>query len=155
MFWISPRTIAITNEASDVHPFNFTIIKDNNLTIVGMILHFEETFKIKNQNFYSIEMKNLSLQLNRNSHLTMPKIFYQKNYVIPARTSVDFNVKVRYIMYSINDPYAGLCISGVLNNLFSLITTAFSFSTIWDSNLLIDLNKIQYIYCSNRTLSHF
>ncbi|CAF0706983.1 unnamed protein product [Brachionus calyciflorus] len=154
MFWLSPRSIEIINDASDVHPYNFTFIKDNNVTIIGMILHFDETFHIKNNNYFSIEMKNISLQLNRNSHYTMPKICYPKDFLIPARTSVDFTVKVKYIMYSVNDPYAGLCITGILNNLFSFISTSFSFSTLWNRNLLLESNKIQYIYCSNKTLNH-
>lgn len=155
VLWLSPRKIIISAVKSDVHPYNFTLITDKNSSTLGIILEFEEMFQIKNENFYSVTMKNLSLQLNRNSHITLPKISYTKDYVLPARANVNFSVLVKYIMYSLNDPYAGLCITGVLNNLFCLISSSFTFSTLWDSSLLQDTSKIQYIYCSNKTLSRY
>lgn len=151
VFWLSPRKIIISAVKSDVHPYNFSLITDKNSTTLGIILEFEEIYRIKNENYYSVTMKNLSLQLNRNSHITLPKIAYIKDYSISARASVDFSVYVKYIMYTLNDPYAGLCITGVLNNLFCLISSSFTFSTLWDSSLLQDTSKIQYIYCSNTT----
>ncbi|RNA30055.1 transmembrane protein -like [Brachionus plicatilis] len=155
VFWLSPRKIIISAVKSDVYPYNFTLITDKNSTTLGIILEFEEVFRIKNENYFSVSLKNLSLQLNRNSHITLPKISYTKDFVLPSRANVDFSVFVKYIMYSLNDPYAGLCITGVLNNLFCLISSSFTFSTLWDSSMLQDTSRIQYIYCSNKTLSRY
>lgn len=151
VFWLSPRKIIISVVKSDVHPYNFSLITDKNSTTLGITLDFEEIFRIKNENYFTVTLKKMSLQLNRNSHITLPKISYTKDYSIPARASVDLSVYVKYIMYTLNDPYAGLCITGVLNNLFCLITSSITFSTLWDSSLLQDTSKIQYIYCSNAT----
>lgn len=152
-FLLAPRSVLIKNDSTNLKPYDYTYIKDKNTTIIGIILYFDEQYEIVNLNYYAVRMNNLTLQLNRNSYVSLPKLNYLKNVQIPARSSLILDVKVKYILYTLNDPYAGLCINGVLNDLFTLITTSFSFSTLWNSDYLVSMNQVQYLSCSNKTLN--
>lgn len=156
-FLLAPRSVIITNNLTYLRPYNISFISDNSDTdtIIGMILYFDEVYTIENKNYYQIKIQDLLLQLNRNSHVVLPQIEYEKNAVIVGRSTHQYVVKVKYIFYTLNDPYASLCIRGILNELFSLISTSFSFSTIWTKSQQFDVSNLQYIYCSNSTNSTF
>ena len=151
-YLIAPRSVAVVNNLVNIQPYNITPIQDTSGQTIGITLYFEEQFNIKNDNFYDIKMRNLTLQINRNSHVTLPKILYTKDLTITRRTSIVLVVKVKYMMYSMidqNDPYADLCVKGVINELFSLISTSFAFSTLWTNNEQAYINNVQYIFCKN------
>lgn len=150
-FILAPRSIQFNNDITYLKPYNVSYITDHNSTVTGMILYFNEVYNIQNNNYYEIKITSLTLQLNRNSHVVLPQISYEKDFVIPGRSKKNFEIKVKYIFYTLNDPYASLCIRGVLNELFSLISTSFSFSTIWTKTEQFDTSNVQYIYCSNNT----
>lgn len=152
-FLLAPRSISIKNGLTNLKPDNLSIIYDHNSTIIGMILYFDEIYTVENNNFYSIKLNTLSLQLNRNSHLIMPMISYKNDETIGPRVTKQVEVKVKYIMYTLNDPYASLCIRGVLNELFTLVSSSFSFSTLWTNNEQDAISNVQYIYCSNSSIS--
>ena len=144
-----PRPIKALNEVVYIEPYNFSLIKDGNSSVIGFTLTFEESFDLVNSNYYSIHMRNLTLQIDRDSHRILPKLFYHKDFKIPALTRKIFKVKVKYSMYLLDDPYARLCVKGLLNNLFSSVSTSFSFATLWNLNEQINLNTLQYISCKN------
>lgn len=155
-FLLAPRTISITNKQVDLHPFNITQITDSDNATVGLSLSFMEIFEIHNANFFRVKMKNLTLELNRISHLVAPKIAYTKDFPLDARESTNVTVNVTYIMYADSDPYVDLCNTGVINELFALITTTFQFSTLWSGDLEVQLKNTQYLYCrfTNSTMPH-
>ncbi len=148
---LAPRPIKSLNDQMYVDPYNISLIKDENKTMIGFTLTFEESFELINSNYYSIQMRNLTLQIDRDSRRILPKLFYQKGFEIPALSTRVLKVKVMYSMYLLDDPYAGLCAQGLLNNLFSLVSTSFSFSTLWNLNEQINLNTLQYVSCKNVT----
>ena len=121
-----------------------------------MNIFFQEVFEIHNANFFEVKMKNLTLELNRISHLVAPQITYVKDSPLKARSSTNVNVSVKYIMYAETDPYVNLCIESVINELFALVTTTFQFSTLWSSDLEVQLKNTQYLYCryTNITINH-
>jgi hypothetical protein len=147
-FLLAPRSMKLSNTLVDLYPYNITYIYDINNETIGINIFFEEKFHIQNDNFYEVHMKNLTLELNRISHLTSPQIAYDRNVPIAPRSSIDLVVKVKYIMYTVNDAYAGLCIKGIINELFALITTTFSFSTLWNSSEEATVKSTQYLYCT-------
>lgn len=153
-FFLSPRSIDIKSIYQNVKPYNITYIRDTNSTTVGLIIDFNEKYSITNKNFYSVHMKNVTLQLNRNSRVTLPKLSYRKNVEIGARQNQTINVKVKYILYTLNDPYVQLCINEVLNDLFTLVSTYFSFSTLWNNDERYFIDSMQYIYCSNTSVQN-
>lgn len=152
-FLMAPRSVAITNQITYLKPYNTSYITDHNSTIIGMILYFDEMYTIENKNYYEIKISEVVLQLNRNSHVVLPQIEYDKDTLVAGRSNRQFLIKVRYIFYTLNDPYASLCIRGVINELFSLITSSFSFSTIWTKSQQYDVSSVQYLYCANQTNS--
>jgi hypothetical protein len=155
-FLLAPRTISISNKLVDLHPFNITKITDPDNNTIGINLSFQEIFEIHNANFFQVKMKNLTLELNRISHLVAPKIIYNKDTPIDARESTNVSVNVTYIMYSETDPYVDLCDKGVINELFALMTTTFQFSTLWSADVEVQLKNTQYLYCrfTNSTIPH-
>lgn len=153
-FILAPRNISISNSLVDLHPYNISIISNFENQTVGMNIFFEETFHIQNYNFFQVTMKNLTLELNRISHLVAPQISYPKNFPLKPRERTEVIVKVKYIMYSETDPYVDLCTREVINELFALITTTFSFTTLWTSGLEVQTKNTQYLYCTNSSIVH-
>lgn len=107
-FLFVPRTIHIKNEILNVEPYNITFINEFNSTkIIGIEIDFDEQYVIQNDNFYPIEMNNLTLELTRISHVTTPDLDYERNVAIAPRKSKIIDVRVKYVMYIQNDPYTG------------------------------------------------
>ena len=52
-------------------------------------------------------MNNLTLDVTRISKVNSPDLIYEKNFVLQPKSSTIVNVKVKYTMYSEDDPYAG------------------------------------------------
>lgn len=155
-FLLAPRNISITNKSLDLHPYNITLIPNfDNTTTIGMNLFFEEVFEIHNSNFFHVKMKNLTLELNRISHLVAPQITYEKDFPLNARESTEVLVKMKYTMYTDTDPYVELCINHVINELFALVTTTFQFSTLWTNNVEIQIKNTQYLYCTNSNVTRY
>jgi len=155
-FLLAPRIISVSTRKVDIHPYNISnIVNPDNITI-GKNIFFEEVYEIYNGNFFQIKMKNLTLELNRVSHLVAPQITYQKDSPLKPRESTNVSVKVKYIMYSETDPYVDLCDHGIINELFALITTTFQFDTLWSSDVEVQLKTTQYLYCryTNLTIPH-
>lgn len=152
-FLLAPRSVSIVNQVTDLKPYNISYITSQNGTIMGMVLYFDETYLIDNNNFYEIRITNLVLQLNRNSHVVLPQINFEHNAVVSGRTKRNFVVNVRYIFYTLNDPYASLCIRGVIDELFTLISASFTFSNIWTKSQQYDTSDVQYLFCNNQTNS--
>jgi hypothetical protein len=149
-FLLVPRAITVSNDIVNVKPYNITYLTGQNSTrIIGMAILFNEQYVIQNSNFYNIKMSNLTLELTRINVVTEPELIYNQNEPIPPRSSVTINVKVKYIMYKEDDPYAELCINNIINQLFTLITTTFSFSAIWNTYQESHLKSIQYLTCSS------
>ena len=107
-FLFVPRTIIIKNEIVNVEPYNISFITEFNSTkIIGIEIDFIEQYLIQNDNFYPIKMNNISLELTRISHITTPDLDYDQNVAISPRKSKLINVRVKYVMYTQNDPYTG------------------------------------------------
>lgn len=151
-FILAPRNITISNKLVDLHPFNITVIKDADNETIGMDLFFQEIFQVKNNNYFEVHMKNLTLELNRISHLVAPTISYDKNKSLKPRDSTEVIVNIKYPMYTEQDPYVDLCIKEIINELFALITTTFSFTTLWTNDLEVQIKNTQYLYCTNSSI---
>jgi hypothetical protein len=153
-FFLAPRSIQVSNDLKILMPYKIEYVNDvNSSAKIGIILYFEERYSIKNNNYFSIIVHNMNMQIERNSHVITPELEYAKDVIIPRRSTQLFSVKIKYAMYAVDDPYAYLCINGFLNNLFSLISTTFVYSSLWNVDEQISLSSIQYINCQNRTLN--
>ena len=152
-FFLSPRSIKITNSSTHIKPYNITYIQAHNGTsaIIGIILDFEESFSIENPNFYTVYMRNVSLQLNRNSRILLPKLSYTKGLPIERRGNDTFQLKVKYTLSILNDPYVQLCINNIIDDLFTLVSSAFSFSTLWSNDETYMTESMQYLFCTNNS----
>lgn len=146
-YLLAPRAIIITNDTINVKPYNITYIF-NSTDIIGLAISFNEQYVIKNNNFYPLNMINLTLELTRINIVTEPDLTYNQNELISPLSSVTINVKVKYIMYKTDDAYTDLCIKNKIHDLFTLISTTFSFSAIWNSYQESHLKSIQYISCN-------
>jgi hypothetical protein len=103
-----PRSIVITNDLVNVEPYNITYIMGNNASkVLGIEIYFIENYKIQNNNFFSIKMNNLTLEVTRISKVSSPDLIYEKNVFLQPKSTNIVNVKVKYTMYSQDDPYAG------------------------------------------------
>ena len=152
-FFLLPRSIQITSQQTHIRPYNLTYIRDlSNSSTTGVIILFEETYMVKNHNFYSVTMKNLTLQLNRNSRVSLPQLSYKQNMRVSARGSETIHIKIKYSLYTLYDPYVDLCINNVISDLFTMVSTYFSFSTLWTSDQRFIVDTMQYIYCSNQSV---
>lgn len=96
-------------------------------------------------------MENVTLELNRIAHLTNPELTYEKNIAIAPRDTTDVKVQVKYTMYGETDPYVDLCSKGVINQLFALVSSTFSFKTLWTNGVNIQVKDTQYLYCTSPT----
>lgn len=97
-------------------------------------------------------MANVTLELNRIAHLTNPELSYEKNIALSPRDTTDIKVKVKYVMYGETDPYVDLCSKGVINELFALISSTFSFKTLWTNGLDIQVKVTQYLFCTEESI---
>lgn len=154
IFILAPRNIYIQNKLIDLHPYNISLQKDFDNRTIGLNIFFEETYEVTNNNYYEVHMSNLTLELNRISRLTAPKISYTKNLPLKPRSSTEVVVKVSYLMYAQTDPYVKLCLDEVINELFALVTTTFSFNTLWNNRLEVQAKNTQYLYCTNSSIVH-
>lgn len=153
-FILAPRNISIVNRLVELHPYNLSLIKNYDNKTTGLNIFFEETYEVTNNNFFTVHMVNLTLELNRISHMTAPKISYEKNLPLKPRKSTQVPVKIQYVMYSETDPYVDLCMREVINELFALVTTTFSFNTLWNNGMEIQIKNTQYLYCTNSSIVH-
>lgn len=151
-YFLAPRNLHISSDLTEIHPYNITYIRNSRNKTVGLDIYFEEKFIVKNDNFFKAEMKNMTVQLNRISHLTAPQIIYQKNLPINSRDNTEVTVKVKYNMFGESDPYVDLCDKSIINNLFVLISASLSFSTLWNGAQEVQLQKTQYLYCTNSSI---
>lgn len=147
-YLFAPRELTVTNDQTEVPAHNLTRIHDQNNQTIGLMISFKENFFIENNNYFGIKLKNVQFEINRNSHSIEPKIKFEENMNIQARRRELVILSVDYTIYSEDDPYANFCIDGLIRNLFSLIKTTFTFSTIWSANLQAHVNTMQYIGCS-------
>ncbi len=155
-FLLAPRVISVSSSQSDLHPYNITNIYTPDNVTIGKNIFFEEIYEIYNANFFEVKMINLTLELNRISHLVAPQITYVKDLPLKPREKTNVSVSVKYIMYSETDPYVDLCDRGVINELFALVTTTFQFSTLWSKDVEAQVKATQYLYCryTNLTIPH-
>lgn len=144
---LAPREISIKNDYTSLKPKNISLLKGPTNDTIGLQINFTTQYEIYNKNFFDIKLRNILFDINRNGDVTRPIISYQKNFTISARKNVSFSINVSYTMYTDNDPYAQLCISHTINDLFSLITSTFTFTTLWSSNQQFRLDSMQYIVC--------
>ena len=107
IFIFIPRDIQITNNITYISPYNVTYIKnDVNGSILGLIIYFNENFIINNENFYSVEITDLELEITTGKDTINPEISYEKAKISPRTTSQLF-VKIKYTMFVEDDQYAG------------------------------------------------
>lgn len=149
-FLLAPRSIVIANDVKNVKPYDFVKKVDEQNRTIGLTLNFEENFDMKNNNFYSVQVRKLTLQLDRNSERILPKIGFTPNFNVPGLANKTFSVKISYDIYS-RDPYDKLCIESIIDSIFASVVSSFSFSTFWTSDQTVNFSKIQYIGCSNET----
>ena len=154
-YLLAPREITLQNNLVTLKPTNITYINDivTNNTI-GLIINFNTQYEVHNKNFFQVSLQSLLLDINRNSHSTQPKLTYQKETKIAPRSIGSVRIGITYAIYSNYDPYANLCLSGSLNDLFSMISATFSFATLWTNNQQSRIDVMQYIVCRNVT-DHF
>jgi hypothetical protein len=153
-FLFAPRDLEVTNDQVDLPAYNLTRIYDLNNQTIGLMISFKDSFFIENNNYFGVKLKNVQLEINRNSHSIEPKIKYNENMMIQARHRDLVIIFVNYTIYSDDDPYATFCTNGLIRNLFSLIKTTFTFSTIWSANLQAHVNTMQYIGCNLDFIKH-
>lgn len=153
-FTLAPRSISISSKLTDLHPFNITDIVDFENNTIGINIFFLETYEITNNNYYVVHMKNLTLEVNRVSHVTAPQIKYEKETPLKPRSTTEVTVEVKYVMYKETDVYVDLCLKEIVNELFALMTATFSFTTLWSNDLEVQLKSTQYIYCTNSSAVH-
>ncbi len=153
-FTLAPRNISISTKLSDLHPFNISHIENYENKTIGLCIFFNDTFEVTNSNYFEVHMKNLTLEINRISHVTAPQIKYVKDLPLKPRSRTEVTVEVKYMMYAETDVYVDLCIKNIVNELFSLMTATFSFTTLWSNDLQVQLKSTQYIYCTNSSSLH-
>lgn len=153
-FTLAPRNISIISSKQDLHPINITDIVDFENKTIGINIFFLETYEITNNNYYVVHMKNLTLEVNRISHVTAPQIKYEKETPLKPRSTTEVSVEVKYVMYKETDVYVDLCLKEIVNELFALMTATFSFTTLWSNDLEVQLKSTQYIYCTNSSATH-
>jgi hypothetical protein len=139
----------VTSYSTRIKPYNITYLYDETHQTEGMILEFEERFNIDNKNYYSVSLRNITLELNRNSRVVLPKLSYTKDTLILPRSNDTVSVKVKYVLYVLDDPYIRFCIENDITDLFTFVSTYFSFSTLWNSDERYFVDSMQYIYCVN------
>ena len=153
-YLFAPRDLSVVNDQVDLPAYNLTKISDSNNQTIGLMISFKDSFFIENNNYFAIKLKSVQLEINRNSHSIEPKISYDENMTIQARRRDLVTIFVNYTIYSQDDPYASFCTNGLIRNLFSLIKTTFTFSTIWSANLQAHVNTMQYIGCNLEFVKH-
>jgi LEA14-like dessication related protein len=144
---LAPREISIKNDLTLLKPKNVSLLKGPSNDTIGLQINFTTQYDIYNENYFDIKLRNILFDINRNGDVTRPSISYEKNFTIEARKNISFSIHVSYAMYTDDDPYAQLCITHTINNLFSLITSTFTFSTLWSSNQQFRIDSMQYIVC--------
>ena len=147
---MAPRKLYIENKLVDLVPYNLSEIKDsNNSSVIGLVLHFEEQFTIHNYNFYRIKLDSVNLKIKRKSIINLPKLSYSNSFEVGPLSEKSVSIKIEYVVYRINDVYVDLCLRDELNDLFSYITTSFTYSTFIKSNCKHEVNNLQFISCKN------
>jgi hypothetical protein len=154
-FFLAPRNIRVTNYSTRIKPYNITYLYDEQNRTEGMIIEFEERFNIINQNYYSVSLRNITLELNRNSRVVLPKLAYTKDAPILPRSNDTVDVKVKYVLYVIDDPLIRFCIDNDIRDLFTFVSTYFSFATLWNNDERYFVDNMQYIYCTNSSIQTF
>lgn len=151
---LAPRELNLTSNLTYLNAINLTKISNNDNETIGIKILFKDSFFIQNNNYFSINLKTIELKINRNSLSIVPQITYKNDLVINARTKQLIDIYVYYSIYTNDDPYANFCMSGLIKNLFSLIETTITFSTLWSSNYQTHLSTMQYISCNENFKTH-
>ncbi len=146
-FLFAPREVSVKNDILNLQALNISNILDLNNQTIGLIISFKDTFFIQNNNYFAIKLNKIQFEINRNLRSIEPKIRFDKNMVIQARRRELVDIFVDYEMFSDEDPYTNFCLDGLIKNLFSLVKTTFTFSTIWSANLQTSISVMQYIGC--------
>lgn len=150
-FIMAPRKLYIENKLVDLVPYNLSQIKDSNSSVIGLVLYFEEKFTIHNYNFYKIKLDSVNLKIKRKSINNLPKLSYSSSFEVGPLSENTLSIKIEYVVYR-NDVYVDLCLRDELNDLFSYITTSFTYSTFIQSNCKHEVNNLQFISCKNKTI---
>lgn len=152
-FLVSPRrivldrTIKLNAGLNYISPFNVSVIKDRNSNVIGKIYHFTEQFTIQNDNFYPIKLNRVEMKLHRDTHVNYPHISHCESTSISAKSSKNIELNVKFILYEANDEYARWCVRNQINQFMTLVTSSFSFSTLWNSQEQMSLTSLQFLKC--------
>lgn len=91
----------------NIQPYNITYIKKSiNGSIIGLSVLFNESYRIQNENFYSVKINNLELDITSEKTIISPVITYDKTEISPRATALIY-AKIIYTIYREDDQYAG------------------------------------------------